>query len=405
MSPEERLERYARLTVEIGCNLVPGQDLRISAQPEHLPFVRAIAKVAYEQGAHYVEAAYADTHVRRARIQHAPEDSLDWSPPWSLALIDHLAENRGALISITGDPEPELLADLDGTRIAKTRPRELAEKVLAATSDGRIAWTIVAYPNEGWARTVFGEPDVERLWQAVAAATRLDEPDPVAAWRAHVARLQVRATQLSERRFDAVRFRGPGTDLTVGLMPESIWVSGAEQTVDGRTMIVNMPTEEVFTTPHRLRTEGVVRSTFPLALHGQVVRDLEIRFSAGRAVEVNATTGADLVRQEMKTDEGASFLGEVSIVDGESRVGQTGIVFFDTLFDENAACHIAYGQGIQTAVENGLELAPEQLSELGYNDSTVHTDFMIGAPDVEVDGLATGGEAVPLLRGNEWQLS
>ena len=188
-------------------------------------------------------------------------------------------------------------------------------------------------------------------------------------------------------------------------MPESIWVSGAEQTADGRTMIVNMPTEEVFTTPHRLRTEGVVRSTFPLALHGQVVRDLEIRFSAGRAVEVNATTGADLVRQEMKTDEGASFLGEVSIVDGESRVGQTGIVFFDTLFDENAACHIAYGQGIQTAVENGLELAPEQLSELGYNDSTVHTDFMIGAPDVEVDGLATGGEAVPLLRGNEWQLS
>ena len=184
MSPEERLERYARLTVEIGCNLVPGQDLRISAQPEHLPFVRAIAKVAYEQGAHYVEAAYADTHVRRARIQHAPEESLDWSPPWSLALIDHLAENRGALISITGDPEPELLADLDGTRIAKTRPRELAEKVLAATSDGRIAWTIVAYPNEGWARTVFGEPDVERLWQAVAAAIRLDEPDPVAAWRA-----------------------------------------------------------------------------------------------------------------------------------------------------------------------------------------------------------------------------
>jgi aminopeptidase len=405
MTPEERLDRYARLAVELGCNLAPGQDLRIVAQPEHLPLVRAIARVAYDRGAHYVEVSYSDPHIRRARIQHAPADTLDWSPPWMLTLIDHLAETEGAMVAITGDAEPELLADLDGARVAKARPKAFAEKVLAATGDGSVAWTIVAFPNAGWARTVFGEPDVERLWQAVATATRLDEPDPVAAWREHVERLEARAARLNERRFEAVRFRGPGTDLVVGLMPESRWVGAGEQTKAGRATIANMPTEEVFTTPHRLRAEGVVRSTMPLALAGQIVRDLEVRFEAGRAVDVKASSGAELVREEMRTDEGASFLGEVSIVDGDSRVGRTGIVFFDTLFDENAACHIAYGQGILSAVERGLERTPEELAALGYNDSTMHTDFMIGSPEVEVDGLAAGGVAVPILRGNVWQLS
>ncbi len=405
MTPEERLERDARLAVEVGSNVGEGQVLWISAFPEHAPLVRAVARIAYEKGACYVDVDYADQHVRRARIESAPDDSLGWTPPWMLTKVDYIAGERGALLQIVGDPEPELLADLDGQRVGKTRMRELADRYLRVTNQRLINWAIVAYPNEGWARSVFGEPDVERLWDAVASATRLDEPDPVAAWRTHIDKLVERADLLNERGFDAVRFRGPGTDLTVGLIPGARWCTALEETVDGRRHVVNMPTEEVFTSPDRRRTEGTVRSTKPLALSGNVVRDLELRFEAGRAVEVNATSGADLIREQLRQDETAAFLGEVALVDGDSRVGRSGLVFLNTLFDENASCHIAYGSGILEAIPDGEARTEPELDELGFNTSSIHTDFMIGGPDVEVDGLERGGAAVPILRGDAWQLT
>ena len=404
MSPAERLDRYARLAVEVAVNLQPGQFLRVSADPEHLPLVRAIGRVAYERGARYVEVLYRDDHLKRARVEHAPDDSLDWSPPWTVALIDHMVETRGATISITGDAEPELLADLDQRRAQRTRARLAAEKLLDAENRRLIQWTIVGYPNDGWATAVFGEPDVERLWDAVITATRLDEPDPVEAWRVHLERLRERAAALDERRFDAIRFVGPGTDLTVGLHERHRWLTAAEETVDGVPHLVNVPTEEVYTTPDRTRTEGTVRSTFPLALNGTIVRGLEVRFSAGKVVDVRAETGADAVREEMATDAGASYLGEVALVDGDSRVRRTGVVFLDTLFDENAACHIAWGQGIPGALDGGEGMTPESLAECGYNDSIVHTDFMIGGPEVTVVGVEEGGAEVPIIDDDAWVL-
>src|SRR5262245_58079143 len=283
---------------------------------EHVPLVRAIADQAYEAGARYVDASYADQHVRRAMISHASDETLQWSPEWAVKRFEGLGDEGGALISITGDPEPELLSDLDQSRVGKARPVRVVEANLRNVMQRRVNWTIVSYPNEGWATTMFGEPDVERLWQDVEMAVRLDEPDPVAAWDEHLARLDERCRVLNGRHFDSIRYTGPGTNLTIGLNEKSVWHSGNSTTVFGRKHVPNVPTEEVFTTPNPSRAEGTVRSTMPLALPGNIIRDLEIRFQGGRIVDVSASTGEDYVRAQIGADEGASRLGEVALVDG-----------------------------------------------------------------------------------------
>jgi len=398
----QRLERYARLAVQVGLNLQPGQTLAVNALIEHAPLVRAITQEAYRVGAAYVDVLYSDQHVRRAHIESATEELLDFSPPWLVTRYRRLGETGGALCAITGNPEPELFADLDGERVGKARMREVAEESLKLT-DGLCNWTIVAHPNEGWAQTVFGSPDVERLWDAVAHAIRLDEPDPVEAWRAHIDALAARAAQLNERRFASLRYRGPGTDLTIGLHPESRWQTALDES-RGIKHVANMPTEEVFTTPDARRVEGTVRSTLPLQIQGNIVRDLEVRFEGGRAVEVRAGSGEDVMRSHVASDDGATRLGEVALVDRHSAVGETGLVFYDTLFDENASSHIALGASIVQAVPWAPELTAEERHERGVNQSSIHTDFMIGSDELEVDGVTAAGEAVPLLRSGDWQL-
>ena len=399
---DDRLDRYARLAVEVGLNVQPGQTLLVLAMVEHAPLVRAITNAAYDAGVRYVDVGYADQHVRKEHIRTARDEMLAYATPWSVQRVRELGEQGGALISIAGNPEPELFSDLDGARVAKSRPKELAEATLELT-DGRSNWCIVAFPNEGWARTVFGEPDVERLWDAVAHAVRLDADDPVAAWREHMARLETRAAQLNEHRFDHLHYRGPGTDLKVGLHPDGIWEAASMES-NGIRHVPNMPTEEVFTCPDARRVDGSVRSTLPLQIQGTVVNGLEIRFEGGRAVDVRAASGESYMQTLVQTDDGAARLGEIALVDRMSAVGQTGLVFYDTLFDENASSHIAIGDGFPELIPSTKDISTEQRHERGVNSSSVHTDFMIGSDDLEVDGVSVTGEPVPILRHGEWQL-
>jgi aminopeptidase len=396
---DDLLRRYAELAVRVGLNLRTGQDLHISCYVEHAPLARAVATVAYEAGARRVDVFYADQHVRRGMLEHAKDDVLEWSPPWGFSQSEYLHEHRGAAFGISGDPNPDIYSGIDGARVGRARPKELMKRGAEIIFDQRtVNWSGMAFPNEGWAQKIFDEPDVERLWELVTKAVRLDEGDPVAAWKDHLARLRKRALALNDHRFDAVRFRGPGTDLTIGLLPASRWNAPEFETVDGHRFVPNLPTEEVFTTPDPSRTHGTVRATRPFSpAGGVVVEGLELRFENGRAVDVRADRGEAVVRAQLETDEGAARLGEVALVDGSSRVGQLDVVFFDVLFDENAACHIAYGKGLSMGVDAS--------ADAGMNESSIHVDFMIGGPEVDVDGLDTEGTATPILRDNEWVLA
>jgi aminopeptidase len=396
------IDDYARLVVRVGVDVRPGQDVLVDAQIDHAPFVRAVVEEAYRAGAHHVDVEYRDPWVRRAMIAAASDDAFGFSPPGLLARMAHAKETGAAVIAVSGGSNADVYEGLDTERLARARMPALEESWLEAVNDRRVAWTIVAYPTERWATETLGEPDVDRLWRAVAHAMRLDQPDPTAAWSERLDELEARARAMTERGFDAIRYRGPGTELEVGLIPGARWMAGRHATHDGHRHVANMPTEEVFTSPHRLRADGTVRSTFPLALRGGMVEGLELRLAGGEIVEARAAKGEEILRAELGIDDGARRLGELALVDSSSRVGETEIVFRNTLFDENAASHIAFGAGLSWTVE---DMPDDQRDGDALNVSQTHVDFMVGAADVAVDGVERGGGVVPLLRGGAWQLS
>ncbi len=393
-------ERLADVAVSVGANVQPGQILTVSADIGQEELVRAIAACAYRRGAQFVDASYFDPLLKRVRIELAGEDTLDFVPTFYRERILEIGRRHAARIALAGPVEVDPLSGLDPARAGRDQ-LPMVEEVLHITRNRLVNWTVVPCPTPGWARLCYPDDEPEaalaRLEQDLVHVCRMDDPDPAAAWRDRVAELHDVARRLNELGLDALHYDGPGTDLTIGLLPESEWSSAGEETVTGIRYLANLPTEEVFTSPDPARADGRVRSTKPLVLvDGTVVRGLEIRFEGGRAVEIEAEEGGEVLAGRAAIDEGASRLGEVALVDRESRIGQLGTVFYETLLDENAASHIALGDALsEVQDESGRSL---------FNRSAIHVDFMIGGPEVTVTGLTRDGRRLALLVGGEWKI-
>jgi aminopeptidase len=395
------LARYAKLIVEVGANIQPGQDVLMIAAASAAPLVRAVAAEAYAHGARFVDPWWFDPDLKRIRAELAPEDSLEFVPPWYGERLTRLGESHGARISIAPNTPPGLMDGIDPNRAGRDQLPAVKEHY-GIINDKTTNWCVVPWATIEWARVVHPELDDEaalaRLWDELVYTLRLDEEDAAAAWRDRAAQLHDAALKLDAAKLDAIRFEGPGTDLTVGLLPTSRFAGDAPgmTTVDGVNHNPNLPTEEVFTTPDPQRADGIITATKPLDLNGALVEGLTIRFEGGRAVQIDADSGVDAMRSRCAKDEGASRLGELALVDREGRIGKTGTVFFNTLLDENAASHLAFG--------NAYAIAVGEEDHDRINKSAIHVDFMVGGDDVSVTGLTKDGREVPVLRGGTWQL-
>jgi aminopeptidase len=397
---DHRIRALAELIVRFGANVQPGQIVAVASEPGKEPLARAIAEVAYQAGAKFVDLSVFDMYFKRARLLNADPDTLEFVPPWLGQRVRQLNEHRGATISLVGPVAPHVMDGVDPALLGRDmlpRVRESIEAVNERTTN----WTIAPCPSPGWALVV--HPQLEpaealaRLWDSISYVCRLDEPDPVAAWVARLDLLESVARRLNALGLDALRLHGPGTDLTVGLLPSSRWICARMTTVDGIVHAPNLPTEEVFTTPDPERVEGFVTATKPLFASGAIITGLRVRFEGGRAVEIGADRGAEALRTLSARDPGARRLGEVALVDRESRVGSLDTVFFETLLDENAASHIALGQGLGVGVADEAE-------HTRINQSQLHVDFMVGSEAVAVTGVTRSGEELEVLRDGAWRV-
>jgi aminopeptidase len=404
---ERKLDSLAAVAIHSGLGLAPGQELVMTAGIDALPLVRRITEHAYKAGASLVTTLFADEESTLLRYRYGSDASFEAAASWLYEGMAAAYKNGAARLAITGG-NPALLSKEDPEKVGRAnRAMSRAYRpALELITRHDINWTIVSAATPAWAQAVFPAlpPDqaLARLWEAIFAASRADRADPVAAWKEHDAALHARADYLNTMRYSALHFRGPGTDLRVGLADDHLWLGGGTLAGNGRYCIPNMPTEEVFTTPHKDRIDGTVTSTKPLSYQGTLIEGISVRFDAGKIVEAHAAKGEQVLHRMIETDEGARRLGEVSIVPHSSPISASGVLFLNTLFDENAACHIALGQAYSTCLKDGDKLSPAELAARGANDSLIHVDWMIGSDRIDVDGITATGSADALLRSGEW---
>lgn len=405
---QQQLDEYASLAVEVGVNVQPGQMLVVSAPVFAADFVRKVVRRAYEVGARYVHVDWNDDIIVRTRYELAPEDSFDEFPVmWKARAWEEMAKENAAFLSITGS-NPDLLAGIDPLRVKKAtsaRGKAMMPFRKYVMAD-KISWSIVAVPSPEWADKVFPdlEPEsrIDALWNAIFKATRIDSEDPVQAWRDHTAKLDSKADRLNERKYKALHYTAPGTDLTIELPPAHHWVSAGSRNESGTLFIANIPTEEVFTAPLKTGVNGKVRSTKPLSYAGNLIENIQLEFRDGKIVGYHADAGYDTLKNLIETDEGSRYLGEVALVPHRSPISDTNIIFFNTLFDENASNHLAIGKAYAFCLEGGKNMSKEEQDEQGINDSIVHVDFMIGSADMDIDGILADGSREPVFRQGNW---
>ena len=404
---EKNLDRLAEIAVRAGLGLAAGQELVMTATLDAVPLARRITEHAYKAGATLVTTLFGDEESSLLRFRYGQNASFDAAAAWLYQGMAQAYRSGAARLAITGN-DPALLSKEDPEKVSRVNRAysKAYRPALELIARHEINWTIVACATPAWAAAVFPnlpqEEAVQRLWDAIFAASRANQPDPVAAWKEHDAKLHAWADRLNQKRYATLHFRGPGTDLRVGLADGHLWLGGGTTAGNGRYCIPNMPTEELFTTPHKDRVDGHVTSTKPLSYQGTMIEEISVRFDAGRIVEAHAARGDQVLQRMIETDDGARRLGEVSLVPHSSPIASSGLLFMNTLFDENAACHIALGQAYSSCLEDGDALTPEELAARGANTSLIHVDWMIGSNRIDVDGINAAGNSEPVMRSGEW---
>lgn len=405
MAREEHLQKYAQLAVQVGVNVQQGQTLIVMAPIEAAELVREITKIAYQSGARHVYVDWNDDQLTRTKFQYAPDEALREFPMWKAKGFEEMAENGAAILKVYSS-NPDLLNDIDPEKVATANKTsaEAMKHFREYQMKDQMNWSIVAAPNEPWAKKVFPDEDspVERLWETIFQMTRIDREDPVRAWRDHNDKLREKVAYLNEKKYRKLHYKAPGTDLTIELPERHVWMGGGSKTAGGVAFIPNVPTEEVFTLPHRTGVNGTVSSTKPLNYDGNLIEHFTLTFENGKIVDFRAATGYDTLKHLIETDEGAHYLGEVALVPHDSPISQSGLIFYNTLFDENASCHLAIGKAYPFCLEGGPDMSKEELKENGANDSLTHVDFMIGSADLDIDGITKDGNSEPLFRQGNW---